>query len=209
MARDLRKSCAMTPEILAALALFCASTLFTPGPNNLMLMASGANFGLRRSLPHLCGVAFGFPLMILPVGLGVMRLFDLWPPSLIILRAVSVIYLLWLAWKIAHAAPPAEARADARPLSFVQAAGFQWVNPKAWSMALGAITLYAGSRDLGAILWVAGAFASIGTVSALTWTALGTGVRRLLARPSRLRFFNRTMAVLLVLSMVPVLLATP
>ncbi len=196
----------MTYEIFLALAAFCAGTLFTPGPNNLMLMASGANFGLARSLPHLAGVAYGFPLMILPVGLGVMQLFDVWPPSYLILKVFSVLYILWLAWKIAHASAPRDKGAEARPLTFLQAAGFQWVNPKAWSMALGAITLYASSRDLGGILWVAGTFAVIGTVSAVTWVKLGTAVRQLLAREDRLRLFNRVMAGLLVLSMVPVLL---
>ena len=196
----------MTPDILFALSLFAAATLFTPGPNNLMLMTSGANFGLRRTLPHLTGVAFGFPLMVVPVGLGVMQLFDRWPPAYAILKGLSVAYLLWLAWKIAHAAPPPDAQSDARPFTFVQAAGFQWVNPKAWSMALGAITLYAAARDLPSILWIAGTFAALGTVSALTWVTLGTGVRRLLADPRRLRVFNRTMAVLLLGSMIPVLL---
>lgn len=196
----------MTPDILLALALFCAATLFTPGPNNLMLMASGANFGLKRTLPHLTGVAFGFPLMIVPVGLGVMQVFDLWPPAQTVLRVVSVLYMLWLAWKIAHAAPVKDREAEARPLGFLQAAAFQWVNPKAWSMALGAITLYATSRDLGAILWVAGVFLTLGTLSALTWTTLGTGVRKLLADPARLRIFNWIMAGLLLASMIPVLL---
>ncbi|MFW2545091.1 LysE family translocator [Primorskyibacter sp. 2E107] len=196
----------MTLDILIALALFCAATLFTPGPNNLMLMASGANFGLRRTIPHLAGVAFGFPAMIVPVGLGVMQIFDLWPPAQTILRAVSVLYMLWLAWKIAHAAPPKDRDAEARPLTFLQAAAFQWVNPKAWSMALGAITLYATSRDIGAILWVAGAFLTLGTVSAVTWVTLGTGVRRLLGQPARLRIFNWVMAGLLLASMIPVLL---
>ena len=195
----------MTTDTLLGLALFCLVTLFTPGPNNLMLMASGANFGLRRSLPHLSGVATGFPIMIVPVGLGVMRVFDYWPPAYLILKTLSVAYLLFLAWKIAHAAPPKEAHAEARPLSFLQAAAFQWVNPKAWSMALGAITLYAGSRDLVAILWVSASFLVIGTCSALTWTTLGTAVRRLLSRPGRLRAFNWTMAALLILSMLPVL----
>ncbi|WP_425100467.1 LysE family translocator [Tropicibacter sp. S64] len=195
----------MTPDLLLALALFCAATLFTPGPNNVMLMASGANFGLRRSVPHLTGVAFGFPLMTIPVGLGVMQLFDLWPPAQIILRAVSVVYMLWLAWKIAHAAPPKDREAEARPLTFVQAAAFQWVNPKAWSMAFGAVTLYATGRDLPAILWVAGSFLALGTLSALTWVTLGTWVRGFLANPDRLRVFNWTMAGLLIASMVPVL----
>lgn len=195
----------MTADLLLALCLFAAATLFTPGPNNLMLMASGANFGLRRTLPHLTGVALGFPLMILPVGLGVMEVFDRWPPAYTILKVASVVYLLWLARKIATAAPPADAPTDARPLSFLQAAGFQWVNPKAWSMALGAITLYAAARDLTSILWIAGTFATLGTLSALTWVTLGTGLKRLLGAPGRLRRFNRVMAVLLVASMLPVL----
>lgn len=196
----------MTYDIFFALALFAFSTVFTPGPNNLMLMSAGANFGLRRSVPHLTGVAYGFPLMILMIGLGVMKLFDAWPGSYTVLRFASVAYIFWLAWKIATSAPFGDAPSDARPLTFVQAAGFQWVNPKAWSMALGAITLYATSRDFSAILWVSATYAVIGTASALTWTVLGTGVRRLLARPDRLRPFNWTMAALLVLSMVPVLI---
>ncbi|MBY6113032.1 LysE family translocator [Mameliella alba] len=196
----------MTPDLLLALALFAAATVFSPGPNNLMLMTSGANFGLRRSLPHLAGVAYGFPLMILPVGLGVMQLFEAWPSAFTVLKAVSVLYLLWLAWKIANQSAPGEARADARPLSFVQAAAFQWVNPKAWSMALGAITLYAASRDLVAVAWVSGTYAVIGTGSALTWTVLGTGLRRWLTVPGRLRLFNWTMAALLLVAMAPVLL---
>lgn len=195
----------MTPDLLFALALFAAATLFTPGPNNLMLMASGANFGLRRTMPHLTGVAYGFPFMCLPVGLGVMQLFDMWPPAYLVLKTASVAYILWLAWKIAHSSAPKEANAEAKPLNFWQAAAFQWVNPKAWSMALGAITLYAPGRDIGSIVWVAGSFAVLGTISALSWTVLGTGVRRLLARPERLRAFNWTMAALLVASMAVVL----
>jgi threonine/homoserine/homoserine lactone efflux protein len=196
----------MAFETLAALLLFCAATLFTPGPNNLMLMASGANFGLRRTLPHLAGVAYGFPLMILLVGLGVMELFERWPTSYAILKGASILYILWLAWKIAGAAPSAEVRTEARPLTFLQAAGFQWVNPKAWSMALGAITLYAAGRDLPSILWIVGTFAALGTLSALTWVTLGKAVRQLLAETRRLRWFNRVMAILLLASMLPVLL---
>lgn len=196
----------MTLELFLAVATFAAATVFSPGPNNLMLMASGANFGMRRTLPHLAGVAYGFPLMILPVGLGAMQVFEVWPPAYTTLRVVSVVYLLWLAWKVAHQAAPGEARNRARPLSFVQAAAFQWVNPKAWSMALGAITLYAASRDFVALAWVAATYAVIGTVSAVTWTMLGTGLRRWLSHPRRLRVFNWTMAALLVAAMAPVLL---
>lgn len=194
----------MTQDLFIALAAFCAVGLFTPGPNNMLLMSSGANFGLRRTLPHLAGVAVGFPIMIVPVGLGAMQVFDLFPATYTILKIASVAYLSYLAWKIAHAAAP-KATEGARPMTFVQALAFQWVNPKGWSMALGAITLYAASRDLASILWVSAMFLAIGTVSALTWTGFGTSLRRLLSDKRRLRLFNWTMASLLVASMLPVL----
>ncbi len=196
----------MTLDLLFALALFAAATVFSPGPNNLMLMTSGANFGLRRSLPHLAGVAYGFPLMILPVGLGAMQVFEAFPPAYTALKVLSVLYLLWLAWKITHQAAPGEGNSASRPLSFLQAAAFQWVNPKAWSMALGAITLYAASRDLMAVAWISATYAVIGTASAATWTMLGTGLRRWLSNPARLRIFNWTMAALLLAAMAPVLM---
>jgi len=196
----------MTYELFLALAGFVFGTVFTPGPNNLMLLASGANFGFRRSIPHLTGVAVGFPLMILPVGLGVMQLFDAFPPLTWIMTALSVVYMLWLAWKIANAAPPREGEAQGTPLSFVQACAFQWVNPKAWAMALGAITLYAASRDLTAILWVSGTYLLVGTFSASTWTLLGQQLRKLLTKPAQLRVFNWTMAAVLLASLAAILL---
>ncbi|AUR09080.1 translocator protein, LysE family [Phaeobacter inhibens] len=197
---------AMTYELFLALAAFVFGTVFTPGPNNLMLMASGANFGFRRSLPHLTGVAVGFPLMILPVGLGVMQLFDAFPALTWIMTALSVAYMLWLAWKVANAAPPRDGEAQGTPLSFLQACAFQWVNPKAWAMALGAITLYATSRDVTAILWVSGTYLLVGSFSASTWTLLGQQLRRLLTRPAQLRAFNWTMAALLLASLAAILL---
>jgi threonine/homoserine/homoserine lactone efflux protein len=195
----------MSLELLTALVAFAFVTVITPGPNNLMLMASGANFGFRRSVPHMLGIGLGFPSMVFLVGIGVMQLFDLWPPSYLILKVLSVGYLLYLAWKIANAAPPKEASAGGRPLTFVQSAAFQWVNPKAWSMALSAITLYAASRDLAAVLWVAGTYVAVSAVSTTSWTVLGQQMRRLLNSPARLRIFNRVMAALLVATLVPVL----
>lgn len=196
----------MTLEIFTALVTFAFVTVITPGPNNLMLMASGANFGFRRSVPHMMGIAIGFPSMVLLVGVGVMQVFDLWTPSYTILKVLSVAYLLYLAWKIANAAPPKEAGAEVegRPLSFFQSAAFQWVNPKAWSMALSAITLYATSRDLTAVLWVAGAYVAVSAVSTTGWTVLGQQMRRLLKNRRRLRVFNWTMAALLVATLIPV-----
>ncbi|WP_417719546.1 LysE family translocator [Salipiger sp.] len=196
----------MTPDLLLALSAFALVTVITPGPNNLMLMASGANFGIRPSVPHMLGIGIGFPAMVLLVGLGAMQVFDLWPPLLVILKVASVAYMLWLAWKIAHAAAPGEGRSAARPLSFLQAAAFQWVNPKAWSMALGAITLYAADRQLSAVLWVAGTYVVMSVISTTAWTAMGKGLRRMLTNPVRLRAFNWTMAALLLASLAAVLL---
>jgi threonine/homoserine/homoserine lactone efflux protein len=195
----------MTLDILSALVAFAFVTVITPGPNNLMLMASGTNFGFVRTIPHMLGVGLGFPMMLVCVGLGVMQLFDLWPPAYLLLKLLSVAYLLWLAWKIANAAPPAEAKTAGRPLTFLQATAFQWVNPKVWSMALSAVTLYAAGRDLAAVLLVAGVYVACGTISTTTWTILGQQIRRVLRSPGRLRAFNRVMAVLLVATLVPVL----
>jgi len=197
----------MTPDLFTALATFALVTVITPGPNNLMLMASGTNFGFLRTIPHMLGIGLGFPMMVACVGLGVMQVFDLWPLSYTLLKIASVAYLLWLAWKIANAAPPAsaEGQAEGRPLTFLQSAAFQWVNPKAWSMALSAITLYATGRDLAAVLWVAGVYVGVSAISTTSWTVLGQQVRRLLKNPARLRLFNRVMAALLVSTLVPVL----
>ncbi|RKT27803.1 threonine/homoserine/homoserine lactone efflux protein [Roseovarius halotolerans] len=197
----------MTLELLPALVAFAFVTVITPGPNNLMLMVSGANFGFRRSVPHMLGIGLGFPAMVALVGIGVMQVFDLWPASYAILRVLSVVYLLYLAWKIANAAPPSEVQAGGRPLTFLQSAAFQWVNPKAWSMALSAITLYAASRDLVAVLWVAGIYVAVSLVSTTSWTVLGQQMRRLLKNPARLRVFNWVMAALLVATLIPVLWA--
>ncbi|VAV94159.1 Transporter, LysE family, partial [hydrothermal vent metagenome] len=187
----------MTYELLTALTGFALVTVITPGPNNLMLMASGANFGFQRTVPHMLGIGVGFPVMVFCVGIGVMQVFDLWPLSYVILKVFSVVYLLWLAWKMAHAAPPQQTQAEGKPLTFLQSAAFQWVNPKAWSMALMAITLYATGRDLAAILWVAGVYVCVSMISTTGWTVLGQQMRRLLKNPRRLQMFNWTMAVLL------------
>ncbi|WP_299846507.1 LysE family translocator [uncultured Roseovarius sp.] len=195
----------MTYELLTALFAFALVTVITPGPNNLMLMASGANFGFRRTLPHMLGIGIGFPTMIFLVGIGVMQVFDLWPLSYTILKIFSVTYLLYLAWKIANAAPPKNTQAEGKPLTFLQSAAFQWVNPKAWSMALSAITLYASGRDLPAVLWVAGVYVCVSFLSTTGWTVLGQQMRRLLTNPARLRIFNTLMALLLVATLIPVL----
>ncbi|VAV95836.1 Transporter, LysE family [hydrothermal vent metagenome] len=198
----------MEYEILSALALFAFVSSITPGPNNLMLMASGANFGFWRTLPHMLGVSIGFMVMVVLVGLGLMRIFDLYPLSHTILKLLSAAYMLYLAWKIANAAPPKQEQSQGVPFTFVQAALFQWVNPKAWAMGLGAISLYAPDKTLGSILWVALVFGLINLPAVSSWTVLGQQMRKALNSHKRLRVFNLLMAGLLLASLVPVLFMT-
>lgn len=197
----------MTHELLIALVGFAAVSSLTPGPNNLMLMASGANFGFRRTLPHMLGVGVGFTVMIVLVGAGLMALFDRWPILHDLLKVVAVLYLGWFAWKIAHAAAPTQAGEEARPMTFLQAAAFQWVNPKAWSMALTAIAAYAPERTLIAVVLVALVFGAVNLPSVSVWTVLGGRVRLWLTDARRLTVFNWTMATLLLASLIPVVMA--
>lgn len=195
----------MTSTVLLALLGFAFAATITPGPNNLMLMASGANFGFQRTLPHMMGILVGFSMMIFLVGMGLMALFDVLPGLHVVLKVVSIAYLLWLAWKIATAPPPEKAEIEGRPLTFLQAAAFQWVNPKAWAMGLSAITLYAPDRSFVSIAIVAGAFAFVCFPANSVWAWVGTMVRRWLSNARRLRAFNVTMALLLISSLYPVL----
>ncbi len=195
----------MSQDILTGLLLFAFVSSITPGPNNLMLLASGANYGFRRTVPHMLGISIGHSLMVVLVGVGLMQLFEAVPIAHDLLTGAGIIYLLWLAWKIAHAAAPGTADARGRPFSFIQAALFQWVNPKAWQMALTAITLYAPDRSLWAVAMVAGVFAMTNLPSISLWTAMGTRLAAVLSSPTRLVVFNWTMAVLLVASLIPVI----
>ena len=195
----------MSHEIVIALAAFAFVSSITPGPNNLMLMASGANFGLSRTVPHMLGVAIGFTVMIVLVGAGLMELFDAYPASYTVLKVFSVVYLLYLAWKITLAAAPDGKAGSGRPLTFIQAALFQWVNPKAWAMALTAISVFAPSKSLTGVALVAAVFGLINLPSISFWTVLGKQAQRVLTNPARRQAFNIVMAALLVGSLYPVL----
>ncbi len=194
----------MTYDLLIALIGFGIVTSVTPGPNNMMLLASGVNFGLKRTVPHMLGISCGHALMVFLVGLGIAGIFRAWPPALTVLKVTSVAYMLWLAWKIANSGAPGEGKTRTEPLTFLQAAAFQWVNPKAWAMALGAVTAYVATPSAMAYLIVAVVFMVVNFPSVMIWAGAGQGLRRWLGQPSRLRAFNWTMAVLLVLSLWPV-----
>lgn len=195
-------------QLFLGLMAFAFVSSATPGPNNLMLMASGTNFGFARTVPHMLGVALGFVLMVVLVGLGLAKMFEAVPVLHLILKFGSIAYLVYLAWKIATAsAPKAEAATSgAKPMTFVQAALFQWVNPKAWTMALGAVSVYVPATNpiLGLFL-VAGIFGAINLPVVSGWALMGVQMRRFLQDPARLRIFNVTAALLLLASLYPVI----
>ncbi len=205
MPGDFGQKLRMDHTLLIALIGFAFATSVTPGPNNMMLLASGANFGFARSVPHMLGISLGHAFMVFIVGIGVARAFHSHPQAELALKIVSVGYMLWLAWKIAHAAPPKPGEAQGRPFSFLQAAAFQWVNPKAWAMALTAVTVYAASEAWTSMAVVAVVFACVNLPSVSVWAYAGQQLRRWLTTNRRLQVFNWGMALLLVASLWPVL----
>ena len=195
----------MTFSVIVALAAFAFVTTVTPGPNNLMLLASGANFGFKKTLPHMVGIVVGLSALTLVVGGGLMALFEAYPILNTWLSIISAAYLLWLAWKIATAAPLKENDGKGKPMTLLQAAAFQWVNPKAWAMGLSAITLYAPNKTLVSVLIVASVFAVVSFPAISVWAWLGIVVRQWLNSHTRYRVFNISMALLLIASLYPVL----
>lgn len=216
-------------DLYIAIFVFAVSTTVTPGPNNIMIMTSGLNFGLQRSLPHLMGICLGFPLMVAGVGIGFGVVFEKFPMAHEIIKILGVLYLLYLAYLVATSAPKSLEASDRetmhkgasnkdasnkekhqenpKPLTFLQAALFQWVNPKAWVMATGAVAAYT-TQDAGMLLQVlliAGAFLIASMPCVGIWLVCGTWLKRFLKEVRYQRAFNRTMALLLVVSILPVI----
>lgn len=197
-----------TVDLLAAFTLFAFVSSITPGPNNTLLLASGVNFGFRRSIPHALGVSIGFMLMVLAVGLGLGAVFKAVPVAYTVLRYAGAAYLLYLAYRIATSGPmSADGNAgERRPMSFLAAAAFQWVNPKAWVMAIGAITTYTPADGyIANVFVVALVFAIVNLPSVCLWVGCGSALRRVLQERRWLMLFNGLMPALLVASLYPLL----
>ena len=196
----------MPLETFLALVLFAFTTSITPGPNNMMLFASGVNFGFRRTIPHMLGIGAGFLSLLIGVGLGLGALMQSVPLVYTLLKFAGGAYLVWIAWKIGTSRSLAEGEAGARPMSFLGAAAFQWVNPKAWVMAVTAMATYTNpAAYVPTVLLVGVAFALVNLPSVSTWAGFGSALRDWLSVPVRLKWFNITMAVLLVISLWPML----
>ncbi len=194
----------MTHESLIALALYALVTSVTPGPNNLMLLASGVNFGFRQTIPHMLGIALGFTAMVALVGFGLGAVLTLFPIVFNVLRVLALVYMVWLSWKLASSGSLGSGDAKARPMTFIEAALFQWINPKAWAMALTATTLYTvPDMYYLSVILVAGTFGVVNLPSVSCWAGFGVALRGFLSVPARLRIFNVGMALLLLLSTLP------
>lgn len=196
----------MPLDTLLALLIFALTTSITPGPNNMMLFASGVNFGFRRTIPHMLGIGAGFFALLIGVGFGLGALLKTVPLLYTVLKFAGGAYLVWIAWKIATSRVLAEGQAGAKPMTFLGAAAFQWVNPKAWVMAVTAIATYTDTRQYFSTVLVVGViFVLVNVPSVSTWAGFGSALRDWLSDPVRLKWFNITMAVLLVLSLWPML----
>ena len=195
----------MSLESIGALIIFAFVSSATPGPNNIMLLASGANFGFVRSIPHMLGISIGHAIMIVLLGTILITVFETYPIILRILKIVGIAYLLFLAYKIATSASTIKNKKTSKPFNFFQAAIFQWVNPKAWAMALTAITVYAPNQSFGSILVVALVFCCTNLPSVSIWTTFGTNLKIILTNTKRLVVFNIVMSILLIASLFPIL----
>lgn len=195
----------MTYTAYLPLALFAFVSSVTPGPNNVMLTASGATFGYRKSLPHMLGISLGAAVMLLLVGLGLGAVFERIPMLYTVLKYVGAVYLLYLAWRIANAGRMQGGSGRARPFTFFQAAAFQWVNPKAWIMAIGIVATYTPHDGYFANLMLACLVLMIVNFPAISvWTLFGSALARVLKSEAAITRFNVCMALLLVVSLYPV-----
>ncbi len=198
----------LVPSVLA----FALAMTITPGPNNVMVMASGLNFGYRRTVPHMLGISVGFPVMLVAVGAGLGAIIQGHPEVQRVLSYVGAAYLLWLAWKIAVAAAPETGAVAGRPIGFFQAAGFQWINPKAWMIALGAVATFT-SADGNFVTEVAIIVVILAVVvypCVSVWALFGGALGRLLHRPHLRTVFNVIVALLLIASLAwPLVLSKP
>ncbi|MFL2840690.1 MAG: LysE family translocator [Pseudohongiellaceae bacterium] len=192
-------------EFLFTIFIFATSATVTPGPNNIMIMTSGLNFGIFKSLPHYLGICIGFPVMVILIGLGFGLVFDRYPFVYDLIRVIGIAYLLFLSWLIANASPNSLDTTQKKPLSFIQAILFQWVNPKAWVMATGAIAAF--TSEIGdffiQVVLIALIFLIVAFPCTGTWLFFGGWLKKILKNPYHQKIFNIIMASLLVLSLTP------
>lgn len=191
-------------DTLLALILFSVVSSITPGPNNIMVLSSGVNFGLKRSMPHILGISLGFFILCMACGLGLGSLLLSFPNMHTGLKIVAASYLLYLAYKIASSRSLSQAAENSQPFTLMQAAMFQWVNPKGWMMAITAMIMYTvPEQPFISTLWVSLIFGLFCFPCILAWCLFGTLLRQFLSDPVRLKYFNICMGLLLISCIYP------
>lgn len=196
----------MTIDTLLALTAFAFVSSITPGPNNMMLLASGVNFGFRRTIPHMLGISVGFTSLLAGTGAGLGALLTAFPAAHTALKFTGAAYLIWLAWKIGTARSLGNGDASAKPFTLLQASAFQWVNVKAWVMAVTAVAVYTSPQQpfLSTAIVVV-VFAAVNLPCISSWAAFGQVLRGFLADPVRLKWFNIVMGLALAATLWPLL----
>lgn len=196
----------MTLDLVLALALFAVSITLQAGPNNMLLMISGLNFGLTGSLPIIAGFTTGFAGMLLLSSLGIAGLFALYPPLYTVLKALSVVYLLYIAWRVASASPRGVAAVPPRAFTFADGFTAQTTGPQGWMFAISMVTAYAMPGSLAASVAIVVAVCSLARlIGASAWVLVGSVLRTVLKNPVVVRAFNIAMACVMVLSLSPVI----
>lgn len=187
-------------ESLIPLMSFAFVTSVTPGPNNILLTASGIRFGLRRSLPHILGIQFGVAVQLAMCAFGIGLILLNTPILYWFIRAAGTTYLLYLAWSLRNSAAvnSLETDAQAKPFTFRQAALFQFVNPKAWVMTVTAGSLFAPELNsrLSSIVVLCVVFAMVGGPSSGSWAVLGAAIKSYLTKPFWQHCFSTLMIIL-------------
>jgi threonine/homoserine/homoserine lactone efflux protein len=198
----------MPLDLFLALALFATVTTFTPGPNNIMVTASGVNFGFTRTIPHMAGITVGFMVLLAACAAGLGLAFTAVPALQTALKVAGAAYMLWLAWKVASSAPAnLDDKGPVQPMTFLQGAAFQWVNPKAMVIGLSAISIYVRpGHQVPDFVVLLSVFTVATVLTVVVWTGFGVALRGLLSTPRHARNFNIAMALLLVASIVPMVL---
>ncbi|ADG91764.1 Lysine exporter protein (LYSE/YGGA) [Arcobacter nitrofigilis DSM 7299] len=197
-----------TVSLLISIATFALTATITPGPNNVLLLSSGLTFGYKRTLPHVFGVFLGFGLMVLLVGLGIGIVFERFPIVLKILKVIGILYLFWMAYKIGSSKGHMKIKEKHKPFTFIQAALFQWVNPKGWIMSMTAMSIFVTSKEnsIAQVVIIAFLFLLAGAISCNVWAMGGVALKRFIKEESHVRKFNLIMAILLVVSILPVII---
>ncbi len=196
----------MTLDVFIAFVGFIMVATVTPGPNNFMLFASGLNFGFKRTIPHILGVANGFAVLLVSVGLGLGTLLEIYPLAFTAIKVMGALYMFYLAWRIANSGPLQVGDGKARPLTYMEGALFQWVNPKAWVMTIVIASTYTNTDNFYlSLAIVAGVCGILNIPMVCVWPVFGTALKQFLSDPKKLRIFNIGMAIALILSLWPML----